>query len=101
MRIFNDGRIYIGEIDFNSKTQGEIDEINNTSFEIDDDSSEAITLRAGGSLTINDFATEDITVDPPEPTEAEAAAARLETRLGNDDLDDTDIPDIVTVLLST
>ncbi|MBS1516600.1 MAG: hypothetical protein JSS91_00775 [Bacteroidetes bacterium] len=101
MRIFSDGRIYTGEIDEGSKEPSELAAIEADSFEIADDSAEAIAIRAGGTVTINDFATQDITVEPPEPTEAEAAAARLHNRFDNDDLDATDIPDVVTVLLES
>lgn len=100
MRIFSDGRIYEGVIDEESKDPSELATIEADSFEIDDDSAEAIAIRNGYVLTINDFATQDISVDPPAPTDVEVAIASLQTRMDNDDLDITDLPDIVLVLLS-
>ena len=99
MKIFSNGTFYIGEFDETSHTGGELAALEADSFEIADDSAEALAILAGGTLVINDFGTQDITVTPASSA-VDTAIASLQNRLDNDDLDITDLPDIVTVLLS-
>jgi hypothetical protein len=98
MRIFDDGRIYEGEIDWGSLSPAEITYIEDHSIEIADDSADAIAIRAGETATVNDVATEDYDVVAPDPTEAETSLAALQLRFDNDDLDATDLPDFFVVI---
>lgn len=98
MRIFDNGTIHDGEIDWGSLSPAEVTYIEDHSIEISNDSAEAIAIRAGATATVNDVATEDYDVVPPTPTEAETSLAALQLRFDNDDLDATDLPDIFVVL---
>jgi len=98
MRIFDDGRILIGEIDWDSKSPEEIAEIEEHSIEIADDSADAIAIRAGATVTVNDVATDDYDVVAADPTEAETSLANLQARFNSDDLDATDLHDFFVVV---
>lgn len=98
MRIFDDGTIYDGEIDWDSKSQEEIKEIEDHSIEIENDSEEAKSIRAGATVVINDVVTKDYVITPRNPSDEETALESLQTRFDNDDLDVTDLPNIFLVL---
>jgi hypothetical protein len=98
MRIFEDGRIFIGKIDLESKDQNEIDEIESNSFEIEDDSEEAKQIMAGGKVTVNDVATKDFEIEAPIPSMEKTAFENLQDRFDNDLLDESDLPDMFTVI---
>jgi hypothetical protein len=98
MIIFEDGRILIGKIDLDSKDQTEIDEIESNSFEIEDDSEEAKMIIAGGKVTVNDVATKDFEVEPPIPSMEKTAFENLQDRFDNNLLDESDLPDMFTVI---
>lgn len=98
MRIFNDGRILIGELDISEKDQNEIDEINENSFEIKDDSEEAKKILAGGKVTVNDVATKDFEIEEPIPSMEKTAFENLQERFDDNLLDESDLPDIFTII---
>lgn len=98
MRIFDNGTIYEGEIDWDSKSQEEIKEIEDHSIEIENDSEEAKAIRAGATVVINDVVTKDYEITPSAPSNIETALESLQTRFDNDDLDATDLPNIFLVL---
>lgn len=98
MYIYSDGRIYDGEPDREAMDSVEEGAFDSSVIYIADDSAEAEAIRAGGTVTINDFGAEDFTVTPAPLSAVETALASLQTRFDNSDLEEADLPDFFTVM---